>query len=85
VPAELDAGDAFFMLSSCYHGAGHNASDKERLVSAYFMMRLELRQEENLYLAPPLDVVKKYTRSVQKRLGYNIAPVNLGWVDHTSP
>lgn len=45
VDAELDAGDAFFMLSSCYHGAGENSTeDEKRLVYALFMQKAHLRQ-----------------------------------------
>lgn len=45
VDAELDAGDAFFMLSSTYHGAGENSTENEkRLVYALFMQQPHLRQ-----------------------------------------
>lgn len=45
VDAELEAGDAFFMLSSCYHGAGANSTeDEKRLVYALFMQKAHLRQ-----------------------------------------
>lgn len=45
VDAELEAGDAFFMLSSCYHGAGENSTvDEKRLVYALFSMQPQLRQ-----------------------------------------
>lgn len=45
VDAELDAGDAFFMLSSCYHGAGENSTvDEKRLVYALFSQQPQLRQ-----------------------------------------
>lgn len=45
VDAELEAGDAFFMLSSCYHGAGENSTvDEKRLVYALFSMQPHLRQ-----------------------------------------
>lgn len=45
VDAELDAGDCFFMLSSCYHGAGGNTTEDElRLVYALFMQQPQYRQ-----------------------------------------
>lgn len=45
ITAELDAGDAFFMLSSCYHGAGTNSTvNEKRLVYALFMQKAHLRQ-----------------------------------------
>ncbi|KAL1629749.1 hypothetical protein SLS56_005272 [Neofusicoccum ribis] len=86
VPVELEAGDAFFMLSSCYRGAGENwTKDEERLVYSIFMQPPHVRQEENLYLAIPLGQIKKFSLPVQRRLSYDLAVPNLGWVDHTSP
>lgn len=48
--AELDPGDAFIMLSSCYHGGSANTTkDEERLVYSCFMTKGYLRQVR-LYL-----------------------------------
>ena len=45
VYAEMEPGDAFMMLSSCYHGGSRNATDdEERLVFACFCVRGFLRQ-----------------------------------------
>lgn len=33
----------------------------------------------------PHDIVKAYPIEVQRRLGYDVALPNLGWVDHGSP
>ncbi|KAI5867541.1 phytanoyl-dioxygenase family protein [Durotheca rogersii] len=86
IDAELDAGDAFFMLSSVYHGAGQNSTeDEKRLVYALFMQQPHLRQEENFALYLPHDIVRAYPLEVQRRLGYDVALPNLGWVDHASP
>ncbi|KAI4601198.1 hypothetical protein KJ359_012386 [Pestalotiopsis sp. 9143b] len=86
VDAELDAGDAFFMLSSCYHGAGENSTeDEKRLVYALFMQKAHLRQEENFALYLDHDIVRAYPIDVQRRLGYDVCMPNLGWVDHASP
>ncbi|KAI6083312.1 hypothetical protein F4821DRAFT_194345 [Hypoxylon rubiginosum] len=86
VDAELEAGDAFFMLSSCYHGAGANSTeDEKRLVYALFMQKAHLRQEENFALFLDHDLVRSYPIDVQRRLGYDVCVPNLGWVDHASP
>ena len=43
--AELNPGDAFMMLSSCYHGGSANTTtDEERLIFSCFMTRGYLRQ-----------------------------------------
>lgn len=45
VYAELDPGDAFIMLASCYHGGSANTTeDEERLVYSCFMTKGYLRQ-----------------------------------------
>ncbi|KAF4311866.1 putative phytanoyl- dioxygenase family protein [Botryosphaeria dothidea] len=85
VPVELEAGDAFFMLSSCYHGAGENSTeDEERLVYSIFMQPPHVRQRTSTSQS-------HWSRSrssrvlFKRRLGYDLAVPNLGWVYHTSP
>ncbi|VUC24183.1 unnamed protein product [Clonostachys rosea] len=86
VTAELEAGDAFFMLSSCYHGAGQNSTkDEKRLVYALFSQKPHLRQEENYALFMGHDLIRSFPLDVQRRLGFDVALPNLGWVDHASP
>lgn len=60
--AELNPGDAFIMLSSCYHGGSANTTtDEERLIFSCFMTRGYLRQvrcclslqTENLRISNP--------------------------------
>ncbi len=38
-----------------------------------------------MYLTTSIDQVKKYSLPVQRRLGYDVAAPNLGWIDHSSP
>jgi ectoine hydroxylase-related dioxygenase (phytanoyl-CoA dioxygenase family) len=45
VYAEMEPGDAFMMLSSCYHGGSQNTTaDEERLIFACFCVKGVLRQ-----------------------------------------
>lgn len=45
VYAELEAGDAFMMLASCYHGGSkNNSTNEERLIYVHFMIKGYLRQ-----------------------------------------
>ncbi|KIX01380.1 uncharacterized protein Z518_09105 [Rhinocladiella mackenziei CBS 650.93] len=86
VYAELNPGDGFIMLSSCYHGGSKNTTkDEERLVFSCFMTRGWLRQEENQYLAVPLQVAKTLPLRIQKLMGYAISDPMLGWVDFKDP
>jgi len=48
--AELEPGDGFMMLSSCYHGGSANTTkDQERLVYSCFMTKGYLRQVRDVY------------------------------------
>lgn len=42
-------------------------------------------QEENQYLAVPLDAVRKYPLEMQQLLGYRVSQPFLGWVDLDDP
>jgi ectoine hydroxylase-related dioxygenase (phytanoyl-CoA dioxygenase family) len=68
IDAELEAGDAFFMLSSCYHGAGQNSTENEkRLVYALFMQQAHLRQvciSASMLVA---SMETRYTNGVYRR------------------
>ncbi|EXJ88144.1 hypothetical protein A1O1_05072 [Capronia coronata CBS 617.96] len=84
--AELNPGDGFIMLSSCYHGGSANTTtDQERLLFSCFMTRGWLRQEENQYLCVPWDVARSLPVRIQKLLGYAISEPMLGWVDFKDP
>ncbi|RFU23857.1 hypothetical protein B7463_g12480, partial [Scytalidium lignicola] len=86
VYAELDPGDAFIMLSSCYHGGSANTtSNEERLVYSCFMTKGFLRQEENQYLANSIEKVQTYTPDIQKLIGYSVSKPFLGWVNLEDP
>lgn len=42
-------------------------------------------QEENQYLANPLDKVREYPEDLQKLIGYKVSNPFLGWVDLGDP
>lgn len=84
--AEMDKGDAFLMLASCFHaGSANNTTDEERLIFSSFMTRGTLRQEENQYLSVSQDRMKKLSVSIQQVAGYSLSEPFLGWVDLTDP
>ncbi|KAF7197889.1 Dioxygenase [Pseudocercospora fuligena] len=75
--AELEPGDGFIMLSSCYHGGSANTTkDEERLLFSCFMTRGYLRQEENQYLSVPIEKAKELPVRIQKLMGYQPSDVS---------
>lgn len=80
VYAELEPGDGFIMLSSCYHGGSANkTTDEERLLVSCFMTRGYLRQEENQYLAVPIEKARALPPRIQKLMGYAPSDVSVHW------
>ncbi|KAL6703558.1 hypothetical protein ACN47E_009503 [Coniothyrium glycines] len=84
--AEMQPGDAFFMLGGVYHGAGSNTTvDEERLVYAAFATRGYLRQEENQYLANDLAKIRALPLAIQRFAGFGTSKPYMGWVDMEEP
>jgi ectoine hydroxylase-related dioxygenase (phytanoyl-CoA dioxygenase family) len=84
--AELEPGDGFMVLSGCFHGGSANTTkDEERLVYSTFSTRGWLRQEENQYLANPIEEVRKLPSWLQERIGYGLSAPFLGWVNLADP
>ncbi|EXJ95343.1 hypothetical protein A1O1_00463 [Capronia coronata CBS 617.96] len=84
--AELEKGDAFFMLSGVFHGGSANhTTDEERLIFANFMTRGWLRQEENQYLTYEKEVMQRLPVEIQKLVGYSLSEPFLGWVNAADP
>ncbi|PYI14639.1 hypothetical protein BO99DRAFT_449504 [Aspergillus violaceofuscus CBS 115571] len=86
VPVEMNRGDVFLMLGSCYHGASANVSQaEERILYSTFMTQSTRRQEENIYLSVPVDRVRVFSPRMQKRLGFSASDPLFGWVDVKDP
>lgn len=84
--AEMEKGDAFLMLASCFHGGSANTTaDEERLIFSSFMTRGTLRQEENQYLAVEKEKMKILDVDIQQTAGYSLSEPFLGWVESTDP
>lgn len=74
------------MLSSLFHGGGHNVTpDQYRVMFATFSIRGFLRQEENQYLSIPKEKVMQYDRKTQQFIGYYISEPSCGYVEEFDP
>ncbi|KAL8659879.1 MAG: hypothetical protein Q9202_006905 [Teloschistes flavicans] len=86
VYAELEPGDAFMMLSGCYHGGSANTTvDEERQLYTTFTGRGWCRQEENQYLANDIEAVKALPVHLQKFMGWELSLPFMGWVGLEDP
>lgn len=87
--AELEPGDGFMMLSSCYHGGSANTTtDEERLVYSCFMTKGYLRQEENQYLNNEKGKLLELwddDEDMLKLIGYDLSAPFLGWIAEGHP
>ncbi|KAJ4325985.1 hypothetical protein N0V94_000350 [Neodidymelliopsis sp. IMI 364377] len=84
--AEMDKGDAVFIIGSIWHGAGANQlKDERRNIYSCHMTRGSYRADENQYLSIPVEVLKTYPPEVQSLLGYSISQPFCGHVDMQDP
>jgi len=80
VPIVAPAGSVAMFVGSLYHAGGSNLSSSERLGLSIGYSANWLRQEENQYLAVPLDLARELPERMQRLIGYNQL-YSLGFVD----
>ncbi|KAF2092382.1 hypothetical protein NA57DRAFT_50339 [Rhizodiscina lignyota] len=91
VYAEMEPGDALIFLSSTRHAGGANVvqdlnSDlARRVMFSYFFAKGYLRQEENMLVSIPREVVLKMSKDMQALIGYEASSSHCGFVEFKSP
>ena len=85
IQAEMPAGSMLIYNGSVYHAGGANQSNGARFGCAIQYSLGWLRQEENQYMAVPPELARTFPRRLQELMGYDMATVNLGMVDHKHP
>jgi hypothetical protein len=81
VPAEMTKGSVLIYSGSVYHGGGANRSGKARVGINITYNLSWLRQEENQYLATPLEIARTLPVDLLKLMGYRRGAYALGYVD----
>jgi ectoine hydroxylase-related dioxygenase (phytanoyl-CoA dioxygenase family) len=81
VPAEMEKGSVLIYTGSVYHGAGANRSTRTRRGVNITYSVSWLRQEENQYLAVPLEVARTLPVDLLRLMGYSRGAYALGYVD----
>ena len=80
VPAEMKKGSVLLYTGAVYHAGGANRSDSVRSGINITYNVSWLRQEENQYLAVPLEVAKTLPVELLKLIGYRRGAYALGYV-----
>jgi ectoine hydroxylase-related dioxygenase (phytanoyl-CoA dioxygenase family) len=83
--AEMPAGSVLLYQASLLHGGGANITNTPRTGIAISYCLGWLRQSENQYLSYPIEVVRTFSETLQRMIGYNVHRPNLGWVNGHSP
>jgi len=80
-PAEMARGSVFLYPGTTYHGGGANRSDTNRTGISLSYSASWLRQEENQYLAVPLEIARTLPEELLRLMGYQRGAYALGYVD----
>ena len=80
--AEMTKGSVLVFMGSAYHGAGANQTDDAYRIGVGLAYTLGwLRQEENQYLAVPLERAKTLSPELQRLIGYRVHDRYIGWFE----
>ena len=90
VCAEMAVGSVLLFTGALWHGAGENQAPVEDRIggpNTRFGLNIDytlgwLRQEENQYIAVPLEVARSMPDSLLSLIGYEAASGGLGWFDN---
>jgi hypothetical protein len=80
-PAEMERGSVLFYSGSVNHGGGENRTDQVRIGLNITYNLAWLRQEENQYLATPIEVAQTLPVELLRLMGYARGAYALGYVD----
>ncbi|HEX3980960.1 MAG TPA: phytanoyl-CoA dioxygenase family protein [Acidimicrobiales bacterium] len=80
-PAEMERGSVLFYSGSVNHGGGANRSDQVRIGLNITYNLAWLRQEENQYLATPLEIAQTLPVELLRLMGYDRGAYALGYID----
>lgn len=72
IPLEMPAGSIAFMVGTLYHGAGHNASDHDRMALTINYCNGSMRQQENLMMSVSPARMLTFPRELQDILGFKV-------------
>ena len=79
----MKPGSALIFLGSLYHAGGANlTANQYRSGLSMGLDAGNVRQEENMYLALPREVLMTYSEKIQRLLGWSVNASNyMGWIE----
>jgi ectoine hydroxylase-related dioxygenase (phytanoyl-CoA dioxygenase family) len=80
LPAEMKRGSALFYTGKVFHGAGANISDQIRRAINITYAVGWVRQEENQFLATPIEIARTLPEDLLKVMGYQMGCFALGYI-----
>jgi ectoine hydroxylase-related dioxygenase (phytanoyl-CoA dioxygenase family) len=80
LPAVMKRGSALFYTGKVFHGAGPNTSDRLRQAINITYAVGWVRQEENQYLATPLEIARTLPDDLLHVMGYRMGCFAMGYV-----
>ena len=72
VPVEMPAGSVAFVVGTCYHGAGANKTDSDRVALTINYCNGAMRQQENLMLGVHPARMMTFPEALQDILGFKV-------------
>ena len=82
VSTVMKAGSAAIFVGSTFHAGGQNRTTSEKRTGLSIGLDLShVRQEENMYLTLPPEVVASYPEQIQRLLGWSAGDNSMGWVE----
>lgn len=86
ISAEIPAGSVMVLHASLWHGGGPNSTEHvERYGLSIQYVSGWCRQQQNLMLGTPREVVASYPRKLQELIGYSMYRNVMGHVDRQHP
>jgi ectoine hydroxylase-related dioxygenase (phytanoyl-CoA dioxygenase family) len=81
----LKKGQILFLLGSTYFAYSGNIGPEAKLLYLTSFCRGIYRQEQNMFLTVPFEILRTYGEKTAKRIGYDMGNPFLGWVDLKDP
>jgi len=85
VAATMPAGSVMLFDSRLWHAGGENKTDARRYAISCYYCAGWVRQQENLQLGLPQDLVKEFPRRLQELCGYSVYRGQYGHIDNRDP